>query len=100
MRRVEGAPTQPPGLIADRWLHAQGTVSEDEFLIRTALPRCIVAIAEPEAAQRASHEGRMNAYGEAFYVAQWLDPMPEPALRESILIEAISANEAFTLDSE
>lgn len=83
----------------DKWIHGQGITDEQEYLVRTEPPRCIVQINSDDARELLAPLVRVNGVDEEFAVAMWLDPEPDAETHRAILDEAIAANEFFTQES-
>ena len=77
------------------WIVGEGTESGREFLVRTARPRCVVAMDEPGETVLAPIVF-VNDFDEGFYVEAWLDPEPSKAEHEDILREASRGLDAYT----
>jgi hypothetical protein len=78
-------------VIADRWIHGEGTETETEYLVRTVPPRCIVQIESDETGALLAPIVVVNEYGEGFAVVAWIDPEPDEMTHRAMLAEAIAA---------
>lgn len=85
--------------LLDRWLHAEGDLTGDEYIVRLISPCCIIRIGESLSDPQLGGPVIENQYGEDFAVVHWLEERPSWEEEERILREAISANDRLVEDA-
>lgn len=83
----------------DKWIHGQGVTDDQEYIVRTEPPRCIILVHSDEARGLIEPYVVVNEYDEEFAVVMWLDPEPDEDTHLRVLNEAMAAHELFTQES-
>jgi len=85
--------------LLDRWLHAEGDLTGDEYIVRLISPCCIIRIGESLSDPQLGGPIVENRFGEDFAVVHWLEDRPSLEEEERILREAIQANDRLVEDA-